>query len=130
MIFVAMISSKDTHEATAMDCKFCNDDHYPQGDMFGSELTGRVIINYDSGMSYDIPANLPHLIVAHSYQPPRSLITDVMNSRQVTTEMVGAVGKTVKVELDEYYSMGQVPLALPSRLYNQIKRVQHPETTT
>jgi hypothetical protein len=105
-----------------MRCKFCGDDHYPQGtDNLGANLEGVVTLTFDSGRTYSVPVNLDHFIINHELQPPASLIGDLMNSRYVETGVIHAQGRPVVVKVDEDYQMGGVPAAAPYRLRDAIK---------
>jgi hypothetical protein len=104
-----------------MRCQFCGNDHYPQGDTTGKDLEGIVTLTFDSGRTYKVPANLDHFIIAHEYQPPGSLVGDLMNARYVAEGMIHTQGRPVVISIDEMYPMGGVPTAAPYRLRDYIK---------
>jgi hypothetical protein len=105
------------------DCVFCGDDHYPQGDNTDGSTNGNIKLCFDSGRSYEVPDNICHLILAHDYQPPTSLIGDVMNSRHTFVEPANVCKTTIVVEVDENYPLGAVPIAFPYRLQEIVKAV-------
>lgn len=104
-----------------MKCVFCGDERYPQGDPTGKDIGGVVSLTFDSGRRYVVPSNLDHLILAHGFQPPASLVGDLMNSRQVSDEYIQAQGRPIEVKVGRDYPMGGVPSAAPYRLREYIK---------
>jgi hypothetical protein len=102
------------------ECRFCNNDHYSQNGPAVEENAAEVILFFDSGRSYRIPAALPHLILAHDFKPPSSLVGDVMNSRHMINPATRQ-GKPYPIDVTEDFDMGGVPPAVPYRLMEFIK---------